>query len=71
MDNITLRTFPSSAHEYFAMLWIQQQDLSDKSPTEIADMYYNALSEIKQQYAPKPTQQTSGRKVRSQGPSNL
>ena len=48
MDNITLKAFPSSAYEYIAMLWIQQQDLNDKSPIEIADMYYNALSEIKQ-----------------------
>ncbi len=71
MDNITLKAFPSSAYEYIAMLWIQQQDLNDKSPIEIADMYYNALSEIKQKYATKPTQQKSNRKVRSQGISDL
>ena len=67
MDNITLKAFPSSAYEYIAMLWIQQQDLTGKSSLEIADMYYNALSEIKQKYAAKPTPQKKPNPVRSKG----
>lgn len=67
MENVTLKTFPSSEHEFLASLWIRQQDLSDKSPIEISDMYYKALSEIKEKYAPKSSPQSRGRRPRSHG----
>ena len=54
MDSIT-KIFSDSDHAYLASIWLQQQDLSDKSPTEISDMYYKAYREICENYAPKPS----------------
>lgn len=51
MDEVTLRVFPKSHQEFLASVWLQQQDLKDKSPTEISDMYYKALREIWENYA--------------------
>lgn len=38
--------FPSTKREALALLYVQQQNLSEKSPEEIAAMYENAYSRI-------------------------
>lgn len=50
MEDVILKSFPKSAPEFLASLWLQQQDLKGKSPVEISDMYDKALSEIKEKY---------------------
>lgn len=39
--------FPCSAEEAIAMLYVQSQDLSGKSPSEIYTMYLTAYYEIR------------------------
>lgn len=36
-----------------ALIWLQQQDLSEKSPTEISNMYFKAFEEIQKNYDQK------------------
>jgi len=45
-DSITVREFPSNEIEALAFLYLQNQDLSNKSPTEIYNIYKNAYDEI-------------------------
>lgn len=67
MANETFKVFPGSSYEFLASTWLQQQDLHDKSAVEVADMYYSALSQIREKYAPKsPARSKSGR-ARSSG----
>lgn len=33
-----------------ALSWLKQQNLSGKSPSEVATMYYSAISEIRNKY---------------------
>ena len=49
--------FPSSAEEAVAMLYVQSQDLSEKSPSEIYTMYQLAYYEIRKD---KREKQNSG-----------
>ena len=42
--------FPSKKNEVLAMLYVQSQDLSQKSPVEIAEMYEQAFHRIEQYY---------------------
>ncbi len=68
MDDIKLKTFPSSPYEFVASLWLQQQDLTGKSPAEIWDMYSSALSEVKEKVkADAPPRTPSTRTRRSSG----
>ena len=46
MSNSTLRTFPSNETQALAFLWLEKQDLSEKSPTELLAMYDEAYNEI-------------------------
>ena len=48
MEDIELKTFPSSDIEALALLYVQNQDLRGKTPAEIHTMYQDALYEIKQ-----------------------
>ena len=48
MEDIELKTFPSSNIEALALLYVQNQDLKGKTPAEIHTMYQDALYEIKQ-----------------------
>lgn len=48
MPETRLDTFPSNETEALAMLYIQQQDLSDLSPEEIYDKYYDAYQKIRE-----------------------
>lgn len=42
--------FPKSKYEAIAYLYVQNQDLSDKTPTEIYDMYCAALNELEKNH---------------------
>lgn len=48
MSNCEIDIFPSTRTEALAMLYLQNQDLSNKSPKEIQEMYFWAYSEIKE-----------------------
>ena len=52
--------FPSEKYEVFAMLYVQSQDLSQKSPVEIAEMYEQAYSEISHYYGNKINERIQG-----------
>ena len=52
MEDIELKTFPSSNIEALALLYVQNQDLKGKTPAEIHTMY-QALYEIKQDWREK------------------
>lgn len=43
----SLNVFPSNRHEALAILFLKSQDLSGKSPEEIAIMYDDAYLRIK------------------------
>lgn len=49
-----------------ALTWLQQQDLSDKSAVEVADLYCSAVSQIWEKYA-KPQKSPASGKVVSPG----
>lgn len=42
--------FPSSSREALVMLYLQNQDLTGKSPAEIQQMYYAAYAELTKDY---------------------
>lgn len=42
--------------KHLASIWLQQQDLSGKSPVEISDMYFKAVQEIMANYNEKYAQ---------------
>lgn len=46
-------SFPTKKNEVLAMLYVQSQDLSQKSPVEIAEMYEQAYHQIDQYYGDK------------------
>ena len=48
MPEIKLDTFPSSETEALALLYVQNLDLSDLSPEEIYDKYYDAYQKIRE-----------------------
>lgn len=45
-DKISFDVFPQSTNEALAMLYLQNQDLSGKTPEEILRAYYDALNKI-------------------------
>lgn len=47
MSDIDFRTFPEDEIEALAMLYIQQQDLSEISPETLYDMYRDACDKIR------------------------
>ena len=55
--------FPKSKYEAIAYLYIQNQDLSDKTPTEIYAMYQAALSELEKNHKYTVNQNTSRMKL--------
>lgn len=48
MSDMQFSTFPGSKTEALALLYVQSQDLSGKTPKDILDMYDNAYEEIRQ-----------------------
>lgn len=51
-----------SDFKQLAMVWLQQQDLSNKSVCEVAEMYHFALSQLRDKY-PSSQSQTKSRRV--------
>lgn len=45
-SSVSLSSFPSDRRDALAMLYMQNQDLSGKTPEEIAAMYDDAYSKI-------------------------
>lgn len=48
MAENNFKTFPSSRTEALAMLYLQNQDLSGKSPKEIQEMFVSACKEMRE-----------------------
>lgn len=46
-DKIEFATFPCNEYEALAMLYVQNQNLSSKSPSDIFYMYEEAKQEIR------------------------
>ena len=55
MADIVLKTFPGNETEALAMLWIQNQDLSNATPEELLDKYQDAYDKIKEHKKQKRT----------------
>lgn len=49
-DTIKLNTFPDSAQEALALLYVQSQKLEGKTPAELQGMYYDAYHELRKDY---------------------
>lgn len=45
-NDVKLNSFPSDRREALAMLFLKNQDLSGKSPEELAEMYDDAYEKI-------------------------
>ncbi|UPJ16063.1 hypothetical protein MYW48_25815 [Bacillus cereus] len=45
-NNVQLNTFPSNKIQALTMLYLQNQDLTGKSPSEIVDLYISTSKEI-------------------------
>lgn len=50
-DSVSLSTFPSNEREALTMLYLQNQDLSNVTPAQLADKYYSAHEEIKNRFS--------------------
>lgn len=48
MGNSDFATFPSSKNEALTMLYLQNQDLSNLTPEELADKYQETYDKIRQ-----------------------
>ena len=46
-ESVSLHKFPSSEYDALAFLYVQNQDLTGKTPVEIYRMYETALHEIR------------------------
>lgn len=42
--------YEKSDFQMLASLWLKQQDLTGKSLIEIAELYYNAITELQEKY---------------------
>lgn len=47
MNEVKLDTFPSNEYQALAMLYVQSQDLSNKTPEDLLDMYQDAYQRIR------------------------
>lgn len=52
-ESVQLRSFPESESEALAYLYVQQQNLSGKSPAEIYTLYKEAYYEIRKDHLKK------------------
>lgn len=48
-NEVKLSTFPETEYEALALLYVQNQDLSDATPEEIFDLYFDAKQKIRAQ----------------------
>lgn len=49
-NDVNLRTFPRNRQEALTMLFLQNQDLSDKSPEDIVRLYLDTEFKIKEKF---------------------
>lgn len=49
-NNVNLNTFPSNKIQALTMLYLQSQDLTGKSPSEIVDLYITTSKEISESF---------------------
>ncbi|MGF9991550.1 hypothetical protein ABEY04_22255 [Bacillus mycoides] len=49
-NNVNLNTFPSNKVQALTMLYLQNQDLTGKSPSEIVDLYITTSKEISESF---------------------
>ncbi len=54
-DSVELNSFPKDAVEATAYLYVERQDLTGKSPSEIYELYLNAYYEISKLHREKKT----------------
>jgi hypothetical protein len=47
-NDVTLNTYPSNRAEALTMLYLQNQDLSGKSPGEIVELYFSVLAGVRE-----------------------
>lgn len=47
MNDVNFSTFPSNRTEALTMLYLQQQNLSDLSPEELTQRYFEVFKEIR------------------------
>ncbi|MDH4419947.1 hypothetical protein QEZ44_00540 [Bacillus cereus] len=45
-NNVDLKTFPSTKTQALTMLYLQNQDLAGKTPSELVDLYISVTEEI-------------------------
>lgn len=48
MNETVLRTFPENEYEALAMLYVQSQNLTDKTPEDLLVMYQDAYKRIRE-----------------------
>ena len=48
MSSVSLNSFPQNNCEALALLYLQNQDLSQKTPEQICEMYWDAYFRIRQ-----------------------
>ncbi len=49
-DNVSLNAFPRNKIDALAVLYVQAQDLSGKTPEDLAVMYETAYAKIKERF---------------------
>jgi hypothetical protein len=47
-NDVNLNTFPSNRSEALTMLYLQNQDLSNKTPGEIVELYFSVLAGVRE-----------------------
>lgn len=60
MDDIKLFSFPGDECEALAMLYVQNQDLTDVTPEQLLDKYQDAYEKIKSHRKEKNTAKRQG-----------
>lgn len=52
MSDVSLKTFPENYCEALALLYVQNQELGQKTPEEVCEMYWEAYFRIRR-HTPK------------------
>jgi hypothetical protein len=47
-NDVNLSTFPSNRIEALTMLYLQNQDLTNKTPSEIVELYFSVFAGVKE-----------------------
>ena len=46
-DKVELKTFPADKYDALALVYLQTQDLSEKTPEEVIDLFNDALKRMR------------------------